>query len=86
MVDTTTKTNKLLTDLIPDIHKNMQLMQEITAGGNEQLHDIEHITESMQDFKDGSQETIIVSERLSDSSKNLTEQYQQLNEALRYFK
>jgi methyl-accepting chemotaxis protein len=86
MVQTTSNTNHLLVDLIPDIQKNAQLMQEISISGNEQISEIDHINHSMHELNSASQESVVVSERLSDSSKSLAIQSKQLSEVIAYFK
>jgi methyl-accepting chemotaxis protein len=86
MVNTATATNHLLTDMIPEIQKNSQLMKEVSAATNEQVGDINNINRSVQMLNDGSHESVTVSERLADGSQALSEQFGQLSQAIGYFK
>lgn len=86
MVQTTEKSNNLLLDLIPDIQKNAQLMQEIAVASNEQHSGIEQINNSMQELNRASQESVEVSDRLSESSNNLAQQSEALSEVIVHFK
>lgn len=86
VVSSTNHTNRLISDLIPDIQKNANLMQEVTAATNEQISDIESINRSVKELNRGSQESVTVSERLAEGSHNLSEQFKLLNNAISYFK
>jgi methyl-accepting chemotaxis protein len=86
MVNTTSNSNKLLIDLMPDIRKNAQLMQEISVASNEQLSGIEQINHSMQELNKSSQQSVVVSDRLAESAKNLTTQSENLGEMIGFFK
>ena len=86
MVKTTSNANHLLVDLIPDMQKNSQLMQEISLAGNEQMSEMNHINQSMHELNKASQESVVVSERLSDSSNSLAKQSDQLCDAIGFFK
>ena len=86
VVSATNLTNQLIADLIPDIQKNSELMDEVTASSNEQISDIESINLSVQELNNSSQQSVVVSERLAKGSQNLTEQHKQLIDAISYFK
>jgi methyl-accepting chemotaxis protein len=86
VVATTGLTNQLISDLIPDIEKNAELMAQVTAATNEQVADIESINQSVQELKEGSQSSVSVSDRLATGSQNLSDQLKNLNEAMAYFK
>jgi len=86
MVNSSARANELLGDLIPDIQKNANLMQEVTAASNEQVADIDTINRSVRDLFEGSRDSVTMSERLAEGSKNLSTQFQKLNEAIAHFK
>jgi methyl-accepting chemotaxis protein len=86
MVETTAKTNQLLTDLIPDMDKNSSLVQEISAASNEQNSGIDQINQSIQGLSTSSQQTVVVAEKLSESSAKLTDQSGLLHETITFFK
>ncbi len=86
MFDNANKTNELLSDVIPDIQRNSVLMQEVTAASNEQIDGIGNINCSVQELQDGSNETVMVSNRMAEESKTLSEQFKLLNKAIEYFK
>lgn len=86
VVAATSLTNRLIGDLIPDIQRNSELMDEVIASSNEQVNDIESLNMSVQELHFSSQESVIIAERLSKGSNELSEQYQQLDQAVSYFK
>jgi methyl-accepting chemotaxis protein len=86
MVESTSKTNQLLIDLIPNIDNNSSFMQEISSACSEQLIGIQQINNSMQELNNSSQETVVVSERLSESSTLLADRSKDLIETIDFFK
>lgn len=86
MVENTTYTNNLLLDLIPNMQKNSQLVQEISVTGKEQLTGIEQVNQSMHELNNSSQQSVVIAQRLSDGSHKLSQQSNQLNNAIDFFK
>jgi len=86
MVERTTISNKMLDDLIPEIEKNALLMQEINNASKEQLSGINQINHTMNEMNQASQDLVMVSERLMDSSVNLAKQSEALTHHINYFK
>jgi methyl-accepting chemotaxis protein len=86
MVQATTNTYQMLCNLIPDMQKNTQLVQEISVASSEQLTGIEQINISMHEINQNSQESVVIAERLSDSSHKLSHQSIQLNKSIAFFK
>jgi methyl-accepting chemotaxis protein len=86
MVETTAKTNQLILDLLPDMGKNSQLIQEISAASREQNSGIEQINRSMQELNRATQETVAIADKLSTRSQELSDQSTILEDAISFFK
>jgi len=86
MVDATSKTNQLLIDLIPDMDKNAHLVQEISAASSEQNSGIDQINRSIVELSSSSQQTVLIADKLSDSSKKLRQQSDLLDDVISFFK
>ncbi len=86
MVETSTRTNELIADLLPDIKKNSEFMKNLTIACNEQLIGIEQINHSMIQLNQSSQETVEVSEKLTKNAQQLKDQAMILSETVNYFK
>lgn len=86
MVSTTEKTNHLLVDLIPSMNENTQLIEEISAATHEQNTGMQQIEHAMQELNRATQQTVVIADKLTESSGALAEQSQQLEEAMAFFK
>jgi methyl-accepting chemotaxis protein len=86
MLEATSKTNQLLTDLLPDMDKNKRLVHEISAASMEQNSGIDQINQSIQLLNTASQETVFIAEKLSESSTKLSDQSALLQDTIEFFK
>lgn len=86
MVKSATATNQLLSNLIPDMERNAVLMQEVTASTHEQVNDIENINRSVKELNQNGQDSVTISETLTERTSQLSSQFSKLNGAIAYFK
>ncbi|MGK7393359.1 MAG: methyl-accepting chemotaxis protein [Candidatus Cyclobacteriaceae bacterium M3_2C_046] len=80
------KSGKLLTEIVPDIQKTAQLVQEISAASVEQNSGAEQINSAIQQLNQVTQQNAASSEEMATSSEELSSQAQQLLELIAYFK
>jgi methyl-accepting chemotaxis protein len=86
MVTTTANTSDLLTNLIPDMNKNAHLIHEISAASAEQNSGIEQINRSIIELSNSSQQTVVIADKLTDSSGKLMKQSNLLDNVISFFK
>ena len=86
MVSTTTKTNQLLVDLIPEMNQNSKLVEEISFASKEQTSGIDQINKSMQELSEATQQSVGIAEKLTESSIRLNEQSTLLEKSVAFFK
>jgi methyl-accepting chemotaxis protein len=86
MVTTTSATNQLLVDLIPDMDQNSKLVEEISFASKEQSAGIDQINRAMQELNVASQQSVSIAEKLSESSEKLNEQSKLLEDSVAFFK
>ncbi len=79
------KAGSLLTQIVPDIQKTSQLVQEISAASNEQNTGAEQINAAIQQLNQVVQQNASASEEMSSTSEELSSQAQQLQEAISFF-
>lgn len=80
------KAGKLLSQIVPDIQKTAQLVQEITAASNEQNTGAEQINSAIQQLNQVVQQNASAAEEMSSTSEELSSQAMQLQEAIAFFK
>jgi len=80
------KAGSLLTQIVPDIQKTSQLVQEITAASNEQNSGAEQINSAIQQLNQVVQQNASASEEMSSTSEELSSQAVQLQETIAFFK
>ncbi len=80
------KAGKLLSQIVPDIQKTAQLVQEITAASNEQNTGAEQINSAIQQLNQVVQQNASAAEEMSSTSEELSSQALQLQEAIAFFK
>jgi len=85
-VDVAEKAGKLLSQIVPDIQKTSQLVQEITAASNEQNTGAEQINSAIQQLNQVVQQNASAAEEMSSTSEELSSQAVQLQEAISFFK
>lgn len=79
-------TQVMLNELIPDISKTTELIQEITAAGIEQHVGVEQVNNAIQQQNVVAQQNVAISEEVLTTSKKLSEFANQLLELVSYFK
>jgi len=77
---------KMLTEIVPDILKTSSLVQEISAGSNEQNSGVEQINTAIQQLNLVTQQNAASSEEMATSSEELASQADALREAISFFK
>src|SRR6056297_1679723 len=84
-VDISEKAGKQLADIVPEIEKTAQLVQEISASSMEQNSGAEQVNNAIQQLNQVTQQNAAASEELATSSEELASQAQQLKENIGYF-
>ncbi|MDT8445442.1 MAG: methyl-accepting chemotaxis protein [bacterium] len=77
---------KQLNQLVPDIQKTADLVQEINAASNEQRSGVEQINQAIQQLDQVIQQNAAASEELASTAEEMSGQGAQLQEAIAYFK
>lgn len=85
-VEIAEKAGVLLDQILPDIMKTADLVQEISAASAEQRTGAEQINSAIQQLDQVVQQNATVSEEMASASEELSAQAQTMQEALRYFK
>ena len=85
-VEVAEKAGKLLGQIVPDIGKTSQLVQEITAACNEQNTGAEQINSAIQQLNQVVQQNSSAAEEMSSTSEELSSQAVQLQESISFFK
>jgi methyl-accepting chemotaxis protein len=77
---------KLLGELIPEIKRTAQLVEQITISSNEQSHGAQQVNNAIIELNNISQQNSVTSEELSASSQDLVSQSEKLKRAILFFK
>ncbi len=85
-VEVAEKAGKLLSQIVPDIQKTSQLVQEITAASNEQNAGADQINAAIQQLNQVVQQNASAAEEMSSTSEELSSQALQLQETIAFFK
>jgi methyl-accepting chemotaxis protein len=85
-VEVADKAGKLLGQIVPDIGKTSQLVQEITAASNEQNTGANQINSAIQQLNQVVQQNASAAEEMSSTSEELSSQAVQLQESISFFK
>jgi methyl-accepting chemotaxis protein len=85
-VEVAENAGKMLTQLVPDISKTAELVQEITGASNEQNSGAEQINKAIQQLDQVIQQNASASEELSSTAGSLTSQAEQLQNVMAFFK
>lgn len=80
------KAGELLAKIVPDIKKTADLVQEISAGSNEQNIGADQINSALQQLDQVIQQNAATSEELASTSEELSGQAMQLQESIAFFK
>ncbi|MBF0349428.1 MAG: hypothetical protein HQM11_00260 [SAR324 cluster bacterium] len=79
------KAGEMLDKLVPDIQKTAELVQEITASGNEQKSGADQINQAIQQLDRVIQQNASASEEMSSISEELSTQAQGLQDTVAFF-
>ncbi len=85
-LDTTEKSSKMLEELVPEIIKTSQLVQEIAAASTEQSSGADQINGAIQQLNTVTQQNAAFAEEMATSSEELSSQAASLKETMAYFK
>jgi len=85
-VEVAEKAGNLLIQIVPDIQKTAQLVQEITAASNEQNSGADQINSAIQQLNQVVQQNASASEEMSSTSEELSSQAVQLQGTIAFFK
>lgn len=85
-VDVAEKAGKMLVQLVPDIKRTAELVQEITAGSSEQLSGSEQINKAVQQLDQVTQQNASASEEMASTSEELSSQAEELQQTMGFFR
>ena len=85
-VDVALKSGEMLTEVVPNIQKTSDLIQEITASSTEQSVGAEQINGAIQNLNVVVQENASTAEEMAASAEELNNQAEVLKEAVSFFK
>jgi len=85
-VEVAEQAGKMLDELVPDIQKTAELVQEISAASNEQNTGAEQINKAIQQLDQVTQQNASASEEMASTSEELASQSDQLLTAVGFFK
>lgn len=85
-VEIAEKAGEMLNQIVPDIRKNAELVQEINAASNEQSTGADQINLALQQLDQVIQQNAAASEELSSTSEELASQASQLQEVISFFR
>ena len=85
-VDIAEKAGQVITQVVPNIVKTADLVQEISAASEEQSSGIGQVNESMSQLDKATQQNAAASEELAATSEELSGQAEQLQQAVAFFK
>jgi len=80
------ESGKLLENIVPNIQKTSELVQEISAASMEQSSGSDQINNAMQQLNQVTQQNAAAAEEVATSSEELASQADQLKEAVGFFK
>lgn len=80
------KAGALLLEIVPDIQKTAELVQEISAACNEQSSGAEQVNNALQQLDHVIQQNASASEEMASTSEELTSQAERLQETIAFFK
>ena len=80
------KAGGMLAQIVPDIQKTAELVQEITAGSTEQRSGAEQINKAIQQLDQVVQQNASASEEMASTAEELSSQAEQLQGTIAFFK
>jgi len=85
-VDIAEDAGRMLTELVPDIQKTAELVQEISAASNEQNTGADQINQAIQQLDQVIQQNAGAAEEMSSTSEELASQAEQLQATISFFR
>lgn len=85
-VDVAENAGTMLTQLVPNIHKTAELVQEISAASTEERTGAEHINQAIQQLDRVAQQHASTSETVTKTAEELARQAEQLRNTIKFFK
>jgi methyl-accepting chemotaxis protein len=85
-VEVAEKAGDMLARIVPDIQKTAELVQEISAGSNEQSIGAEQINKAIQQLDQVIQQNASATEEMASTSEELSSQAEQLQDTISFFK
>ena len=85
-VEVAEKAGQMLNQIVPDIQKTAELVQEISAASNEQNTGAEQVNTAIQQLEQVIQQNASASEEMAATAEELSAQAEKLNQAISYFK
>ena len=77
---------KQLSEIVPEVEKTSQLVQEITAASNEMNSGADQVNNAIQQLNQVTQQNASSSEELASNAEELSSQAEQLQQVISYFK
>jgi len=84
-VSVTEEASKLLADLVPEIHKTANLVQEISAASMEQNAGAAQVNNAIQQLNSVTQQNAAASEELATSAEEMSGQAESLKQTISFF-
>ncbi|OFX26458.1 MAG: hypothetical protein A2041_00525 [Bacteroidetes bacterium GWA2_31_9b] len=85
-VNLTEEAGKMIEDLVPEIRKTANLVQEISSASMEQSSGANQVNEAIQQLSQVTQQNAAASEEMATSAEELSSQAEQLKEIVTFFK
>ena len=85
-VEVAEKAGEMLSNIVPDIRKTAELVQEISAASNEQNAGTEQINKAIQQLDQVTQQNASASEEMASTAEELASQADQLQDSISFFK
>ncbi len=85
-VNVAERAGSMLEQLVPDIRRTAELVQEIAAGSNEQHSGAEQINKAVQQLDQVTQQNASASEEMASTSEELSSQSEQLQQTMSFFR
>ncbi|MDD4730859.1 MAG: methyl-accepting chemotaxis protein [Desulfovibrio sp.] len=76
----------MLQELVPEIRRTADLVQEISAASKEQSSGVEQITRAVSQMEEVAQQNASASEEMASTAEELSSQAEQLQQSMEYFK
>ena len=84
-VDTATNAGRLIKEIVPQIQRTAELVQEIDASSSEQASGLQENAKALEQFDQVIQSNSAVAEEMASTSEELSAQAQQLQDIISYF-